>query len=93
MKLSPKKFFKKLMLVFEFLLDTWIRIDAMFTLLGLAGGNTKNMKSGKCITPIRYNVIHMYTLILFIFASSFPRYLVVFQGQSLAINFVTLVVG
>ena len=32
-------------------------------LLGLAGGNTKkhgNKKSGECITPIRYNVLHMY---------------------------------
>ncbi len=32
-------------------------------LLGLAGGNTKkrgNKKSGESITPIRYNVIHMY---------------------------------
>ncbi len=31
-------------------------------LLGLAGGNTKkhgNKKSGECITPIRYNVLHM----------------------------------
>ncbi len=31
-------------------------------LLGLAGGTTKkrgNKKSGKSITPIRYNVIHM----------------------------------
>ncbi len=30
-------------------------------LLGLAGGNTKkrgNKKSGECITPIRYNVLH-----------------------------------
>ncbi len=34
-------------------------------LLGLAGGNTKkrgNKKSGESITPIRYNVIHMYIL-------------------------------
>ncbi len=32
-------------------------------LLGLAGGNTKkrgNKKFGESITPIRYNVIHMY---------------------------------
>ena len=32
-------------------------------MLGLAGGNTKkrgNKKSGECITPIRYNVLHMY---------------------------------
>ncbi len=43
-------------------------------LLGLAGGNTKkhgNKKSGECITPIRYNVLHMYI------TSGFPCYLVV----------------
>ncbi len=39
-------------------------------LLGLAGGttNTKkrgNKKSDESITPIRYNVIHMYTGIVF----------------------------
>ena len=34
-------------------------------LLGLAGENTKkrgNKKSGESITPIRYNIIHMYTM-------------------------------
>ncbi len=56
-------------------------------LLGLAGGNTKkrgNKKFGESITPIRYNVIHMYIFArrfsLIYFASRFPRYLVVFQG-------------
>ena len=42
-------------------------------LLELARGNTKkhgNKKSGECITPIRYNVLHMYI------TSSFPCYLV-----------------
>ncbi len=29
-------------------------------LLGLAGGNT-NKKSGESITPIRYNVMNMYS--------------------------------
>ncbi len=54
-------------------------------LLGLAGGNTKkrgNKKFGESITPIRYNVIHMYIFArrFNYFASRFPRYLVVFQG-------------
>ncbi len=37
---------------------------AMWKLLGLAGGNTKkhgNKKSGESITPIRYNVMSMYS--------------------------------
>ncbi len=51
-------------------------------LLGLARGNTKkrgNKKSGECITPIRYNVLHMY---IKYFASSFPRYIKLFGGSS-----------
>ncbi len=55
-------------------------------LLGLAGGNTKkhgNKKSGESITPIRYNVIHMYifarrfsliiSLVVFPLFGGFPR--------------------
>ncbi len=59
---------------------TLIRIEKHLQskkLLGLAGGNTKkreNKKSGESITPIRYNVIHMY-----IFARCFIS-LVVFQA-------------
>ncbi len=38
--------------------------------IGLAGGNTKKRgkkKSGESITPIRYNVIHMYIIISLVF--------------------------
>ncbi len=49
-------------------------------LLGLAGGNTKkreNKKSGDNITPRNPLQRHSH-----VFSCSFPRYLVVFQGQS-----------
>ncbi len=54
-------------MVYNSLLNTLIiRIEKHLQcekLLGLAEGNTKkrrNKKSGESITPIRYNVIHMY---------------------------------
>ncbi len=52
------------MRIFQY--DVIIRIEKHLRcekLLGLARGNTKkhgNKKSGECITPIRYNVLHMY---------------------------------
>ncbi len=53
-------------------------------LLGLAGGNTKkrgNKKSGESITPIRYNVVHMYIFArCFISLVVFHANLVVFQA-------------
>ena len=54
-------------------------------MLGLTGGNTKKSgqkKSGESITPIRYNVIHMY---VFVFRQQFFTLLilvVVSPGQS-----------
>ncbi len=43
---------------------------------GLAEKNTKkreNKESGESITPIRYNVIHMYIFTNVLFTGSFPH--------------------